>query len=109
MQIFFNKQNKIKYGRVRHIVHKGEQDYNPNIKYNFNYCKIEDLSQVETLVHSINFQFPQAKQNCVGQDLTKNNADLMANPQVIGHKNLSLNQVLEPRAGFDPATITLPR
>ena len=108
-QVFFNKQLQIKYGRVRHIIHKNETGYNPNIKYNFNYCKIEDLSQLETLLHSINFQFPQAEQNCVGQDLTKNNIDLMAKPQVIGHKNLSLNFKLEPRAGFDPATITLPR
>ncbi len=92
-QIFLNKQNKIKYGRVRHIIHKNEPGYNPNIKYNFNYCKIEDLSQLETLLHSINFQFPKSKQNCVGQNLTKNNVDLMAQPQDFGHKNLSPNCV----------------
>jgi len=42
-QVFVNKQLRIKYGRVRHIIHKGENGYNPNLKYNFHYCKIEDL------------------------------------------------------------------
>jgi len=42
IQVFFNKQLKLKYGRVRHIIHKGEQGYNSNLKYNFHYCKIEN-------------------------------------------------------------------
>ena len=58
LQVFFNKQLKPKYGRVRHIIHKGEQGYNSNLKYNFHYCKIEDLQQLETLLKSLSLKFP---------------------------------------------------
>jgi hypothetical protein len=58
LQVFFNKQLKLKYGRVRHIIHKGEQGYNSNLKYNFHYCKIEDLQQLETLLKSLSLKFP---------------------------------------------------
>jgi hypothetical protein len=57
-QAFFNKQLKLKYGRVRHIIHKEEPSYNPNLKYNFHYCKIEDLQQLETLLKSLSLKFP---------------------------------------------------
>jgi hypothetical protein len=49
-QVFFNKQGKIRYGRVRHCILKGEEDFNPNVKYNFRYCKIEDLDALKTLL-----------------------------------------------------------
>jgi intergrase/recombinase len=58
LQLFLNKQNEVKYGRVRHIIHKGETGYNPNIKYNFHYCKIENLQQLETLLKSLSLKFP---------------------------------------------------
>jgi hypothetical protein len=90
IQVFFNKQLQIKYGRVKHIIHKGEQGYNPNIKYNSNYCKLEDLEQLEALLHSLNFKFPASTTQLhtaitgtnlkpigqFGQDLMENQAKL---------------------------------
>ena len=58
LQLFLNKQNEVKYARVRHIIHKNEQGYNPNLKYNFHYCKIENLQQLETLLKSLSLKFP---------------------------------------------------
>ena len=58
LQLFLNKQGEVKYARVRHIIHKGKQGYNPNLKYNFHYCKIEDLQQLETLLKSLSLKFP---------------------------------------------------
>jgi hypothetical protein len=86
-QVFLTKQNKLKYGRVRHIIHKGETGYNATNKYNFNYCKIANLNQLETLLNSIGFKLPQAQQNAsvtnndceigqVGQDSMGNQAKL---------------------------------
>jgi hypothetical protein len=60
-QIFFNRKNEIRYVRVRHTISKGSKDYNTNRKYNFNYCKVEDLQQLETLLKSLKFQFPTVK------------------------------------------------
>jgi hypothetical protein len=60
-QIFFNRKNEIRYARVRHTISKGSKDYNTNRKYNFNYCKVEDLQQLETLLKSLKFQFPTVK------------------------------------------------
>ena len=62
LQVFFNRQNKIRYGRVRHYILKDEQGYNPQVKYNFRYCKIEDLQQLETLTKSIKFPITTANQ-----------------------------------------------
>ena len=52
MQVFFNNQNKLKYGRVRHYT--GLKDKKPQ----FDYCKLEDLQQLETLLKTLEFQFP---------------------------------------------------
>ena len=60
-QLFFNSKNEIRYARVRHAISKSSKDYNANRKYNFNYCKVEDLQQLETLLKSLNFQFPTVK------------------------------------------------
>jgi hypothetical protein len=46
-QVFFNKHNEIKYGRVRHYISKEAKEYNKDKKYNFSYCKL-DLQQLET-------------------------------------------------------------
>jgi hypothetical protein len=61
LQLFINKQGEVKYARVRHRIHENQPDYNPNIKYNFKYCKISDLKQLETLLNSVNFQYPKTK------------------------------------------------
>jgi hypothetical protein len=51
-QVFFNKQNKIKYARVRHPISKEAEEYNRNKKCNFSYCKL-GLQQLETLLKTI--------------------------------------------------------
>jgi hypothetical protein len=78
-------------------------------KPQFNYCKIEDLNQLETMLISLNFEFPQAQPKQLGQKTSKDFHDLNCQAQDLGHKDLSLIQEVEPRAGFGPATITLPR
>jgi hypothetical protein len=60
-QIFYNRENEIRYARVRHAISKDSKDYNANRKYNFNYCKLEDLQQLETLLKTLNLQFPTVK------------------------------------------------
>jgi hypothetical protein len=57
-QLFFNKAGKLKYARVRHYILKGEKGYDANKKYNFSYCKIENLRQLEALLKTLEFQFP---------------------------------------------------
>jgi hypothetical protein len=57
IQVFFNNQNKIKYGRVRHYA--GLKNKKPQ----FTYCKLEDLQQLETLLKSLGFQFPAQTKN----------------------------------------------
>jgi len=52
-QVFFNKQGEIKYAIVRHYT-----GLNESKKPQFNYCKLEDLKQLETLLKSLNFQIP---------------------------------------------------
>ena len=105
-QVFFNKQGKIKYARVRHYT-----GLNENKKPQFRYEKIEDLSQLETLLLSLNFEFPIAKSEVknLSQATAKKNVDLLNNSNKLGQADSNLNFELEPRAGFDPATITLPR
>jgi hypothetical protein len=58
LQVFFNKQLKPKYGRVRHIIHKDEAGYNANNKYNFSYCKIANKTQLETLIKTAGLTLP---------------------------------------------------
>jgi hypothetical protein len=60
---YSNKSNQIRYGRVRHYVLKTQEDYNPKVKYNFRYHKIENLQQLESLLNSTGFQFPTTQQN----------------------------------------------
>jgi hypothetical protein len=96
-QVFFNNQLQIKYGRVRHIIHKSEQGYNPNIKYNFNYCKLEDLSQLETLLKFLSFKFPTSTTQ-LHTAITETNLtplcqagqDLMGNQAKLGQANSGL-------------------
>jgi hypothetical protein len=97
LQVFFNKQLKLKYGRARHITHKGEQGYNPNIKYNFHYCKIEDLQQLETLLKSLSLKFPtsttQLHTAITGRNLKppgQVGQDLMGNQAKLGQADSSL-------------------
>jgi hypothetical protein len=61
LQLFINKQGEVKYARVRHRIHENEEGFNPNIKYNFTYCKIPGSKQLETLLNSVNIQYPKPK------------------------------------------------
>jgi hypothetical protein len=68
-QVFFNKQNEIKYGRVRHYTGLNEAK-----KPQFTYCKIEGLQQLETLLKTLDFPFPATETQTenlghIGQDL----------------------------------------
>ena len=53
-------------------------------KPQFTYCKLEDYQQLETLLNSLNFQFPtaKAKREKLGQESTEDQAKL-------GHKDAS--------------------
>jgi hypothetical protein len=97
LQVFFNKQLQIKYGRVRHIIHKDEAGYNPNVKYNFHYCKIEDLQQLETLLKSLSFKSPTsttqlhtATTNTNLKPLGQAGQDLMGNQAKLGQADSGL-------------------
>ncbi len=87
-QIFLNRKGEINYARVRHYSHTDKVSHKPQ----FTYCKIEDLVALKTLLSNANWS--------IGQVENRSNNLL----------NSSLNQeFVEPRAGFGPATITLPR
>jgi hypothetical protein len=97
LQLFINKQNEVKYGRVRHIIHKGETGYNPNLKYNFHYCKIEDLQQLETLLKSLSLKFPTSTTQLDTAIADTNlkppgqvGQDFMGNQAKLGQADLSL-------------------
>ena len=104
-QVFFNKQNKLKYGRVRHIIHKDEQGYNPNNKYNFRYCKLEDLQQLETSLNSLNFQYPKPKS--IGHKTPKDFHDHTSRSLLSGQPNSSLKSKVAGPLGFEPRTFSL--
>ena len=71
-QLFINKQNEVKYARVRHRIREKEPDYNPNIKYNYKYCKIEELPPLKTLLlnKGIQLSTEEAKPGQEGQRVT---------------------------------------
>jgi hypothetical protein len=106
-QVFFNKQNKIKYGRVRHTIPKGSEEYNENKKYNFSYCKISELQQLETLLISVNFPFPQTQIKQLGQKTTVDFHDHSSVCLLIGQTDLSLNFKMAGPLGFEPRTFSL--
>ena len=58
LQLFLNREGKVTYARVKHRLHENEEDFNPNIKHNYKYCKIEK-KQLETLLNSVNIQYPK--------------------------------------------------
>jgi hypothetical protein len=72
LQLFINKQNEVKYARVRHRIREKEPDYNPNIKYNYKYCKIEELPPLKTLLlnKGIQLSTEEAKPGQEGQRVT---------------------------------------
>jgi hypothetical protein len=94
LQVFFNKQNKIKYARTRHYSHSDRDSKKPQ----FTYCKLEDLNQLETLLHSLNFQFPTEAGINLGQALIQEYPGQTSNCVKIGHKDLASVQQFK-RAG----------
>jgi hypothetical protein len=103
IQVFFNKQNKIKYARVRHYT-----GLNKAKKPQFSYCKFEDLNQLETFLISLNFQFPQAQKKQIGQKTTKDFHDHTSVSLLSGQLNSSvkMDTVAGP-LGFEPRTFSL--
>jgi hypothetical protein len=82
-QIFFNKQNEIKYGRVRHYT-----GLNESKKPQFSYCKLDDIEQLETSLNSLNFQYPKPKS--IGHKTTKDSHDHTSVSLLSGQPNSSL-------------------
>jgi hypothetical protein len=88
-QVFFNKHNEIKYGRVRHYISKEAKEYNRDKKYNFSYCKLEDSQQLETLLKTLDFPFPATETQTenlvhIGQDLKPDQHEMgQADPRLI--------------------------
>ena len=97
LQVFFNKQNKIKYARTRHYT--GLKNKKPQ----FTYCKLEDLSQLETLLFSLNFHFPTEASRKLGHKIV----DQTGNCIKIGHRDLSSNLIIAGGVGFEPTTPNL--
>jgi hypothetical protein len=102
IQVFFNKQNKIKYARVRHYTGLNEAK-----KPQFSYCKLEDLNQLETFLISLNFQFPQAQPKQLGHKVTQDSHDPRSITVLRGQLNPSLNLEMAGGVGFEPTTPTL--
>ena len=105
IQVFLNKQLKIKYARVRHYIPKGEEGYDADKKYNFRYCRLEDLQQLETLLFSVGFKFPQAPSQF--KDVGQKQLDHTTNQAHFGHKDSRFNLVMAGPLGFEPRTFSL--
>ena len=67
-QVFFNNQYRIKYARVRHYAGLNEAK-----KPQFNYHKVEDLEQLETLLKSVGFKLPTQQNTATTQQSQCNN------------------------------------
>jgi hypothetical protein len=102
IQVFFNKQLQIKYGRVRHYTGLNEAK-----KPQFSYCKIENLNQLEALLTSLNFQFSQTQQKQLGQKTTKDFHDQTSVSLLIGQPGSSLKTKVAGPLGFEPRTFSL--
>jgi hypothetical protein len=98
-QLSLNHKNEVRYARFRH--YKG---LNENKKPQFDYHKVEDLEALKTLLKTkgVSLLTGEADKGQIGQGQTVNNVAPKLN-------NSNISFLLEPRAGFDPATITLPR
>jgi hypothetical protein len=96
-QLFLNKKNEIRYARFRH--YKG---LNENKKPQFDYHKVENLETLKALLKTKDIQLSISENGQFGQGQPIDNID----PKF---SNSYFKQKMEPRAGFDPATITLPR
>jgi hypothetical protein len=101
-QVFSNKQNEIKYGRVRHYTGLSE-----NKKPQFSYCKLEDLNQLETLLISLNFQFPNTQQKQLGQKTIKEYHDHRSGSLLSGQPDSSIIGKMAGPLGFEPRTFSL--
>ena len=100
IQVFFNKQNRIKYGRVRHY-----SGLNESKKPQFSYCKLDDLEQLETLLNSLNFQYPKPKS--IGHKTPKDFHDHTSRSLLSGQPNSSLKSKVAGPLGFEPRTFSL--
>ena len=67
-QLFLNKQNEVRYARVRHYSHLDKQTRKPQ----FSYCKLTDLEALKTLLSNKNISLTtdNARSGQVGQGST---------------------------------------
>ena len=94
VQVFFNKAGILKYGRARHY-----QKLNEHKKPVFEYHQ----QSKDYLTQQLKFVLPKFSEFI---DQKQNNLDLDVDQNL---KDSSSKIKMEPRAGFGPATITLPR
>ena len=92
-QVFYNKAGQLKYGRVRHY-QKLDENKKPMFEYH--------PQSKEYLTEKLKLVLP--KIDPIDPKQNNNDQDVDQNLRVFNS-----NQVMEPRAGFGPATITLPR
>src|SRR4030042_1251737 len=95
-QIFLRKDSTIRYCRVRHYDRLDPVTKKPQ----FTYHPFSDLQALETLLSQQGISLSESGHISQGQ------IKIIHGPNL---NNSSSNQELEPRAGFGPATITLPR
>jgi hypothetical protein len=93
-QVWFGKNGDLKFGRIRHYRRLNEAK-KPVFEYH--------AQSKEYLTEQLKFVLPKIAQPI---DQKQENLDQDVDQNL---NNSSLNQGVEPRAGFGPATITLPR
>jgi hypothetical protein len=97
-QIFLSRDCRIRYARVRHYSHINRKSKKPQ----FNYCKIEDLHALKTLLLNKGIPLSTDKTNS-GQTGQKSNAQI----HDLKLKVLNPNTRVEPPLGFEPRTFSL--
>jgi hypothetical protein len=93
IQVFFNKSGEVKYARTRHYIPKGDKGYNPNLKYNFSYCKTANTTQLETLIKTAGLTLPTQQKTATAKhslELGQVGQELMGNQTKLGQANLGL-------------------
>ena len=84
-QLFLNKDNEVRYARVRHYSHKDSVTRKPQ----FTYCKLEDLDALKTLLKSqgISLSIDRSEVGHIGQRQTIKNHDLENTTSSLKQKN----------------------
>lgn len=100
-QVFLNNSGQIKYVRIRHYLKLDPTTNKPL----FDYHRNEITEELKSLLQAQGFSISDTSKAVIGHKPQGQAVKSIA-PNL---NNSSLNQEVEPRAGFGPATITLPR